>query len=343
MNVVVSDSEDKPQGNRSVPWILAWSVALSLFMASVSLGEACWRALGYRPSAVDSPALWKYWFERAVQGGPNTITLIGASRIQAGISTSRMRERIPGHQIVQLGKYGGDSPVEVLRALAMDRRFSGLVVCDMLEPFLIREGWESQRELCESTATIREQLLAYQRAWVADLFAINNVESGIAVSARQLVDRGECPPPRYTRLRADRSLELDFSRMLGLKEFRERNAVGFQVEYETAEHPSPQELDDECRELDELVRRIQDRGGQVVFVRMPSSGARLAIEDQYHPKSAYWDRFASKSSAICIHWTEIEGASALACPDDSHLDFRDAIRFTDQLIEVLQVRQVLSK
>jgi hypothetical protein len=75
---------------------------LSLFVAGLLSAESTWHALGYRSSAVASPALWKFWYEKAATGGQRTITLIGASRTHAGIPTRQMRERLPDYQVAQL-------------------------------------------------------------------------------------------------------------------------------------------------------------------------------------------------------------------------------------------------
>jgi hypothetical protein len=335
-------SGELPKSATHLPWVLIWIVAILLFVVGLASVESAWRALGYRPTAVDSPALWKLWYERATAGGPKTIVLIGASRIQAGISADRMRVRLPDYQIMQLGKYAGDSPVGVLRALANDRRFDGIVICDMLAPFLMRERWESQRDLYESRATSREQLDAYEIARAADLLAVKGAESGISAAVRRLIDRGDLPSPNHIRMRPDRSLEIDFAVMDNLQSFREKNAASYRRQYETAEHPAPADLDDDFEEVNDFVRRIRDRGGQVVFLRMPSSGGRLAIEEEYHPKAKFWDRFAAVNSGICIHWSEIEGTGNLTCPDDSHLDYRDAVKFTDLLVDTLIKRGVIA-
>lgn len=336
------NSGEMTKSSRRLPWMLIWITVFLLFVVGFASAESAWRALGYRPTAVDSPALWKFWYERAATSGPKTIVFIGASRIQAGISTDRMRARLPDYEIVQLGEYAGGSPVGVLRALADDRRFNGIVICDMLAPFLMRQGWESQRDLYESRARTREQLDAYEMARAADLLAVKNADSGIGAAVKRLIESGQLPPQNHVRMRQDRSLEIDFGVMEDLQGFREKNAASFRQQYETAEHPAPEDLDDEFKEVDGFVRRIQDRGGQIVFLRMPSSGDRRAIEEKYHPKAKYWDRFAAMSSGIRIHWTEIEGASNLTCPDESHLAYRDAGTFTDLLVDALIDRGVIA-
>lgn len=217
-------------------------------------------------------------------GGPRTIALIGASRIQSGISPANLRRRLPDYQVVQLGEYAGGSPIGVLRAIASDDRFDGIVICDILAPFLLRDRWDDQRSNYEYPATMRDRLESFESARIESMLAINNQETGIVAVLERFATHGRAPLPNYVRMRLDRSLELDFTLLPDLDEFRIEKVAGFRRRYKRAEQPQPHELDDEFREVDTFVRRIQARGGQVVFLRMPSSGGRLELEETYHPK-----------------------------------------------------------
>ncbi len=341
MSLVPSSSGHENRFIPRVPWILTWTVALSLLVVGLVSAESVWRALGYRPSVVDSPALWKFWYERALHGGPRTITLIGASRIQAGISTTQMHRRLPGYGVVQLGRHSGGSPIGVLQALAFDERFNGIVICDTLAPFLARANWDDQRRDYESPASTTEQQKAVTSAFSQDILSLRSRETGIFAALKHLVDRGRLPLPEHVRMRADRSLELDFTHIADLEAFRAKKVASYRATYGAAQHPTPEELDEDFQRVDEFISRIQARGGQVVFLRMPSSGDRLELEEEYHPKAKYWDRFAAMSNGICIHSTELEGASELTCPDDSHLDCDGAIQFTNALIDELFRRRAL--
>ncbi len=135
---------------------------------------------------------------------------------------------------------------------------------------------------------------------------------------------------------------MDFTLLKSLAEYRKESAATYRRRYEATEHPTPEELDDDFLEIDSLVRRIRRRGGDVVFVRMPSSGERLQIEEEFHPRVTYWDRFVTSSSAKCIHWADLKFDRELSCPDDSHLDCRDTVRFTDALADELVDRKIVA-
>jgi hypothetical protein len=81
-----------------------------------------------------------------------------------------------------------------------------------------------------------------------------------------------------------------------------------------------------------MVRCLQGRGGRVVFLRAPSSGERWRLEERFHSKKQCWDRFAQRTTAQCVHFRDCRNLAELRCPDESHLDYRDAGRFTRGLI-----------
>ena len=89
------------------------------------------------------------------------------------------------------------------------------------------------------------------------------------------------------------------------------------------------------------LRRIEARGGQVVFVRMPTSDEHWELDERYYPRAQYWDRLGSITGVATVHFADDPRTSAFSCPDTSHLDYRDAPRFTEGLLEVLVERGVL--
>ena len=77
-----------------------------------------------------------------------------------------------------------------------------------------------------------------------------------------------------------------------------------------------------------MVRRIEDRGGRVVFVKLPVSGELVRFEQKRFPRQRYWDVLAASTSAVTIHCADHPELAGFECPDGSHLDYRDARVFT---------------
>jgi hypothetical protein len=341
MTAVDSQREQGDEATQRKPWLFVWATAVIVFFAGLSAAELLWRRVGYRPSVTDSPALWRYWYEHAARN--DSLALVGSSRMQAGISTARLRERLPHYRISQLATYRGVGPIGVLRELAEDERFAGIVFCDALEPFFVRASWDDQRNLYSFPADARARLEAWTSATVDDRLATKNAATGMHAAWERLLDQKPYPTPDRVRIRADRSLELDFSKLERgetLEEFIDRDVERVRARYEAARIPTAEELGDELEEINRFVQRIQDRGGNVVFIRLPSTGKRLALEEKFHPKATYWTRFAGSSRAICIHFDELAVGSPLNCADDSHLDAAGAAMFTDALLDKLAERDL---
>jgi hypothetical protein len=338
-----SISNSSSDNTKKTSWVLIWIIAVLSFVLAVVAMESGWRGLRYQPGVVDSPALWKYWYQHISCGRPASVAIIGSSRIQTGICAPQLRQRLPHYRIAQLGKDGGGSPIGVLRALASDDDFKGIVICDMLVPFLPRTTWGSQRELYGCSAGPSKCIESMVRACIQDRVAFNGGKTGVVAGLRSLVDTGELPIPDPVRMRADRTLSIDFAAIDDLEADTARDVAQYRGLYEAAPHLSADDLRDELSDIDQFVRRIQARGGQVVFVRMPSSGGLLKLEEQYHPKATYWDQIATMCSGVFIHAADLAAAPGLVCPDDSHLDSNDAARFTDVLIDELLRRKILER
>jgi hypothetical protein len=72
------------------------------------------------------------------------------------------------------------------------------------------------------------------------------------------------------------------------------------------------------------------------------SGSRAKLEDEQHPRSEYWDRFARRSHGRYVHSDDPRLGTALICPEYSHRDGRDARIFRSRLCDFLSERGVLS-
>lgn len=84
-----------------------------------------------------------------------------------------------------------------------------------------------------------------------------------------------------------------------------------------------------------LVEKIHKRGGKVVFVRFPCADELYRYSQLIFPKEQYWNRFASQTSAETVHFNDYEQLSRFYVPDMSHLDYRDAPKYTLSLAEIL--------
>jgi hypothetical protein len=99
--------------------------------------------------------------------------------------------------------------------------------------------------------------------------------------------------------------------------------------------PGPDSVTATLRELSRDVALIRARGGDVAFVRLPSSGRVLESERRDFPRERYWDRLAKEVDAVAIHYDDYPALRAYDPPEWSHLSREDAERFTRALVPIL--------
>ena len=84
------------------------------------------------------------------------------------------------------------------------------------------------------------------------------------------------------------------------------------------------------------VDKIRARGGQVIFVRTPSSGPFLMGEKMGFPREKYWNRLLTYTNCPGIHFEDYPVIAHFECPEFSHLKQTDAIIFTKAFIKILR-------
>jgi hypothetical protein len=84
------------------------------------------------------------------------------------------------------------------------------------------------------------------------------------------------------------------------------------------------------------VDKIRQRGGQVVFVRTPSSGPFLEMEKAAFARDKFWNRLLDVTKTQGIHFADYPETDHFICPEWSHLSQPDAVVYTKHLIKALE-------
>jgi hypothetical protein len=98
---------------------------------------------------------------------------------------------------------------------------------------------------------------------------------------------------------------------------------------------------DNAQRVARMVRKIESRGGRVIFVRFPESGLVRLADEQRFPVASFWKPFLATVGAQGVSSAEDSTLASFGCPDGSHLDQRDQVPFTQALAAALR-RQGLS-
>ncbi len=314
------------------------SIALSglLIVSSVAALELYWRSNGFKPTITDSKAYWSYHRSRVYQS-EKTVVLLGASRMQAGFVVDTFLKRYPGYHVVNLA-IDGKHPAAVLKDLSEDEDFNGIVLCAVTAPFAYGSYLTAQQQYVDyfhKQFGVADIVSGYFQGYLQSTFASFNNRLKFHKVIGNLVVRDRLPSKPHRTLLRNRSTAIDYSRLNRAK-FQER----YRKHLAGARMANKKSWLRGVAQVERSVKKLQERGSQVVFVRFPTTDALWQLQQIRTPKHEFWDTLVSKTSAKTFHFHENPELMKLDCPDSSHLDFRDAPKFTQLLLNELDKRMV---
>lgn len=323
-------------------WLLTWILAAAITVGGWVAFETYWRGQGYAPTVMDSFDLWSLHRARADKPAPPLrVALLGASRIQYGLSPSVFRDEARNTDPIMLA-VNGHYPLAALRDLAEDEKFRGVAIVGIDSRGMDKKVWEMQAKHVQQfhhdwspSREVHRRLLTYvqQHAIAARPdFAV------VTLAKRYLDDQGP-PYKEYVTFERDRSGGTDY-RKSDITAIRNARVADLRKYYPMYTPPSPAEWLNEMREVVRWVEKINARGGKVVIYREPVSGEHLELDEANFPRAKYWDRLVEIMPALMLDFRDYPEL-VIDTPDTSHIDIKDIDRHTRALVRVLKARGVL--
>ncbi len=329
------------------PWSRAMVLAAVVFVVAMGAWEAYWRAEGFRPSYRNSDGLWAMTRDRLDREGPGGTAVIGSSRVLFDLNLEAWRD-VTGRLPVQLA-LEGTNPRPLLRHLAADSTFDGLLVVGVTPPLFFTPGFGFREGAFEHWTSETWAEWAGQRIsmTVEPYLAFYNFDTALFTVAR----RQTWWPPRdgvpvdpvvrkLSNMRRTRQADM-WSKVELDPDYREivRN-TWLAILNAPRETPPPavlaEMLDATLDEVAADVRTIRERGGEVVFVRMPSTGPFREIENAAFPRATHWDELLRRADAAGVHFEDHGDLREVEVPEWSHIRAGDTDRFTRALIAHLR-------
>ena len=240
--------------------------------------------------------LWADKRARVYDPADKATVFIGSSRIKYDLDIHTWRA-LTGKDAIQLANVGS-SPRAVLTDLANDTNFKGNVIVDVTEgtffsEFAFYDGSTNKKiaYFHQRTPTQRfsfqvNHVLESQFVFLdQDYFSINGMLDNLPIPPRQGVFPGLYFPMGFTLVNYDRQniMTPDF-----VADTNQHNAVRGIWAYGLSQPFVPlskEKLDGIFNSVKRDVDKIKARGGQVFFVRTPSSGPYLEKEMQGYPRA----------------------------------------------------------
>lgn len=333
----------RPVPERNWPRIFAAALVAALVL--LAAWEWWARARGYAKHFADTAA---HWARERRKVEPDSLVAIGSSRILFDLDLEVVAEAF-GRKPIQLGRVG-TSPRPMLSDLARDRDFRGTVLCGVTPSLFFAPGGPPVDRGNAFVKDWRREPLSTRSGQLLGMFlearlALRNED----LALRQLlhavplpVRSGAIPfPPEvpyFGETREDRSIRM-IPRMERDFLFQDEVRDVWRQIMASIPVPPPEVAlagrDAVVAAVAADVKTIRERGGKVIFLCFPSTGAFLEYERKNQPRTGYWDRLLAETGAPGIHFEDHPSLSGFDCPEWSHLTSADATRYTQALVPLL--------
>ncbi len=323
-------------------WLLFYCVFIGTLGTLLFAYSSYWLKQGHVPTVADSKSLWAAQRDQVYRRDKKPLVFIGASRTLFAVDLPYVRERLSDYYPVMLA-LNGMYPLATLKDLALDKRFSGIVVVDIDSHGLLQVHNDMQQAYVDyyhaswSPSWRAHRLLLNQ--WQAFTVLGDPTVNVVTWLQRRLAGH---PLPRQPDFitEADRNSGLLLTEAEGVhlkKHFVKVVRNDFEKKF-TAD------VDAWASNLEAVrhwVGLIQDRGGQVIFYTAPVAGELQRVYDEAYPKALYWDVFMAQLPVMALQAAEIPQMESIALPDGSHMHASDKRAYSKLLLDALLERRML--
>lgn len=323
--------------------------ALILTIITVSIYEIALRQKGYIISYDDSESLYANSRRKVHLPQTSATIFLGSSRIKYDIDTDIWRE-ITGETPVQLA-FVGSRATAVLKDLASDKKFNGKVLIDATETLLFDISGRSDRRPAVAVKyfhneTPSQRFSFHVNSVLESCFVFLDKDNFSLSAGLELIPLPPRPghfsfpkyPAEFSLTNFDRQTQMTENFIRDSSQFSIMREVWVNIAEMNKEAPplQPSAIDSLIMDMKVHIDIIKSRGGQVVFIRPPSSGPIWMGEQRGFSREEFWDKTLNITGCKGIHFMDYDETKSYDCPEYSHLSPADAILYTNKLVQILE-------
>ncbi|MDB5025664.1 MAG: hypothetical protein JWP78_3419 [Mucilaginibacter sp.] len=294
----------------------------------------------------DGPELWSNNRAMVYQPADKATVFIGSSRIKYDLDIATW-EALTGNHAIQLAMVGSN-PRPFLHDLASDPNFKGKLMVDVTEGLFFSKGADSapkegieyyrkrtpaQRASFELNHVLESRFVFLNKSF----FSLNPLLNKLHFKDRTGVSLAAEFPIGFRAIAFDRQNKMTDAFIADTNQQNQvRNIWASNRKLNHIPPVTGKALDTILNAIKGDVDQIRARGGKVIFLRTPSSGTNLAFEKKNYPRNKYWDRLLAVTGCKGIHYADHPVTDQLICPEESHLNPKDAILYTQNLVSILK-------
>ena len=300
----------------------------------------------------DGPPLWANNRVMVDEPSDKAIVFIGSSRIKYDLDQATWNS-LTKIRPIQLA-IEGNCPRPVLEDLANDPNFKGKLVIDVTEGLFFSMAPPNMESSVENAKYFHDRTPAQRASFELnkilesqfvflnkDYYSLNaNLES-LELKSRPGVFMMPLFPMNFSRTTFERQEYMNDAFLASPAEINQvKGNWVFFAKMEMSGPPTPpQAYDAIFKSVKENINKIKARGGEVVFVRTPSSGGYYKGESIEFPRAKFWDRLLKETDCPGIHFMDYQAMNHFDCPEFSHLKLSDAVLFTKAFFNELSKQE----
>jgi len=323
-------------------------LALLLILTFIVSWELYLRHKGYSISYDDGGPLWADKRQKVYEPSDRATVFIGSSRIKFDLDIPTW-EKLTGEKAIQLAMVGS-TPLPVLHHLADDKNFHGKLVIDVTEGLFFSPSPGSSRTPRENIQYYDKRTPTQKVGFVLnhglessfvfldkDYLSLNSLLDRLHIRDRPGIYGGPDFPWEFDLTGFDRQSKMTERFVADTNLQNKVKGIWGQFAKRRTDKPiSGKRLDSIIMAVKTSTDKIQSRGGQIVFIRTPSSGPYWQAEKMGFPRAVYWDKLLAMTGCAGIHFEDYSPIAHFVCPEFSHLNPKDAIVFTENFVQILQ-------
>jgi hypothetical protein len=333
--------EAQPVPTRDIPtqpWgrvMIGVALALAAGMAALEFNA---RRLQLSAGDLDNSQV--AWTKERVRSDTANVAIVGDSRILFDTDLDRF-EALTGVRPVQLAIHG-TSALTLLEDAASNEAFRGLLIVGLADTMFFQpfDGYgEYVRRRGDFTSPSGragieiDHLLQRRLAFLDSNYRLSTLahrldpdfRAGVEGPKHDIWKLAQVGEERQTYMwpRIETDQRLRAHARWAWKGFKEKFSY------------TPQLMAKGHKRAQAAVAKIRGRGGEVVFVRPPSTAELRVNEEAQVPKTKGWDLLLRNNNAAGVHFDDLPEARDLDLPEWSHLTRKCATVFTDAYVRRL--------
>ncbi|TDH26465.1 hypothetical protein EXU57_10230 [Segetibacter sp. 3557_3] len=334
---------------QKILFVKAAVLATVIIAATLGSWEMYLRHQGRGISYDDGGSLWSDKRKQVYEPKDKATVFIGSSRIKYDLDIPTW-ESITGNHAIQLANVGS-SPLPVLNDLAADEQFKGRLVIDVTEFLFFQPAPYVNKTPVENLEYFKKETpaqkvgFALNKALESEFLFLDKEEYSLnaLLASTRIPNRPnvyEFPdfPEGFTPVSFDRQSYMTENFVKDTNLINQVTAVWAMFGEAAAKMPpiTEAQINATVAAVKAACHKIQSRGGEVIFVRTPSSGPMLAMEKMAFPKERFWNKLLAATGCRGIHFEDYPQIAHFQCPEFSHLSVPQAKTFTEAFINILR-------